>query len=61
MLWLVGHLNLASTMSSRFGKCWEGCLEDIRDVGQDDEKHNKSMGKTQQMLRPKKGGNNAKA
>jgi len=61
VLWLVGHLNLASTMSSRFGKCWEGCLEDIRDVGQDDEKHNKSTGKMQQMLRPKKRAKNAKA
>ncbi len=48
-------------MSSRFGKCWEGCLEDIRDVGQDDEKHNKSTGKMQQMLRPKKRAKNAKA
>jgi hypothetical protein len=48
-------------MSSGYGKCWEGCLEDIRDVGQDDENHNKSMGKTQQMLIPKKRGGNAKA
>ncbi len=45
-------------MSSRFGKCWEGCLEDIRDVGQDDEKHNRSTGKMQQILRPKKRGKN---